>query len=197
MISTFHNQCRGEKDMDTLYLIIIAFVVVAAVLMVIWFISRQQRQRIEVVEEENVRSHRDEYIPFDEEAAEVLERRIVKCSECDEEVSPYDEECPNCGARLSMAVYECSNCSKEVDPRDKECPHCGEILLPDPYVCPNCMKPVEEDSTKCDYCGARYWSPILLDEKSLKKKTSRTQPVEEPEPEEERPSRPVRRRSYR
>jgi DNA-directed RNA polymerase subunit RPC12/RpoP/Na+-transporting methylmalonyl-CoA/oxaloacetate decarboxylase gamma subunit len=183
--------------MDILIMILIGFVLLFFVIAIIWFISRQQRRQVEAIEEEPRAIGRREMIPFDDEAAEVLERRIVRCSKCDEEVSPYDEECPHCGARLSVGIYECSSCGKEVDPRDKECPHCGEILLPEPYVCPSCGKPVEEDARRCDICGARFWSPILLDERSLKKKAVREEPEPEPEPERDSPRRPVRRRSLR
>ncbi len=182
--------------MEILYWILIVFGFLVALIMIIWFISKQQKGNVEAIEDEAPRRGMREMIPFDEEAAEVLERRIVKCSKCDEDVSPYDEECPHCGSRLSIGIYECSNCGETVDPRDKECPHCGENLLPDPYVCPNCLKPVEEDSQKCDSCGSRYWSPILLDEKTMKKKRRKFEEPEEPESEPE-PERPRRRRAYR
>jgi DNA-directed RNA polymerase subunit RPC12/RpoP len=182
--------------MDIIIMILIGFGLLIAVIAVIWFISRHQRRQVEAIEEEPRRGSMREMVPFDEEAAEVLERRIVRCSKCDEEVSPYDDECPHCGARLTVGIYECSSCGKEVDPRDKECPHCGEILLPEPYVCPNCSKPVEDDARKCDSCGARFWSPILLDEASLKKKVRKEEPLTQPN-QEEPPVRPARRRSLR
>ena len=84
-------------------------------------------------------------VPFDEEMEEALYRRRVVCPDCGEEVDPYDDECPACGARMTFGEFECSNCGEAVDPRDKECPKCGEILLPDPFVCPKCSKPVEAD----------------------------------------------------
>ena len=182
--------------MDTLWLVLLgAFVLIAVVLIIIRFATKQKKPQVEAIEEHERHYHDRETIPFDEEAAEVLERRIVRCSKCDEEVSPYDEYCPHCDSKLVVGSYECSSCGKDVDPRDKECPHCGEILLPDPYVCPVCGKPVESDSTKCDSCGAKYWSPILLDENSLKKKKIAEQPIEEEPPQEE--ERPRRRRAYR
>ncbi|MGA1866779.1 MAG: zinc ribbon domain-containing protein, partial [Thermoplasmatota archaeon] len=64
--------------------------------------------------------------------------------------------------------FECPNCGSWVDPRERECPKCGEILLPEPFVCPNCMAAVEADATRCDNCRARFWSPIRLDDKTLK-----------------------------
>lgn len=183
--------------MDTIWIVLIgAFVALAVILIIIKFATRQRKPQLEAIEEEGQRYHQREMIPFDDEAAEVLERRIVRCSKCDEEVSPYDEFCPHCDARLVIGSYECSSCGKDVDPRDKECPHCGEILMPDPYVCPVCGKPVEGDSTKCDSCGAKYWSPILLDEMSLKKKR-RVMEMEAEEKEEE-PEEPSRgRRNFR
>jgi DNA-directed RNA polymerase subunit RPC12/RpoP len=194
--SSFHKYQRSEIGMDIIVMILIGFGLLLALIAIIWVISRQQRRQVEAIEEEPGRRDRREIIPFDEEAAEVLERRIVRCSKCDEEVSPYDEECPHCNARLSVGIYECSSCGKEVDPRDKECPHCGEILLPEPYVCPNCGRPVEKDARRCDNCGARFWSPILLDEASMKKKTGKSEP-ESIEPVEEPRRRPQRRRPLR
>ena len=157
--------------MDTIIWILIGIGAFVILMALVWFITKlSQRKPVEVVEEERYRPRKEEMVPFDEEVMEVLERRIIRCANCDEEVSPYDDVCPHCGARLSMNIYECSNCGKEVDPRDRECPHCGEILLPEPYVCPKCFKPVEADASKCDYCGATFWSPILLDEETLKRK---------------------------
>jgi DNA-directed RNA polymerase subunit RPC12/RpoP len=183
--------------MDVQYWILIIFGLLIALVIIFWIISRQRRGQVEAIEEDLPRRPPREMVVFDEEAAEVLERRIVKCSNCSGEVSPYDEECPNCGARLSLGRYECSNCGSEVDPRDKECPQCGEILLPDPYVCPNCLKPVEMDSQRCDNCGARYWSPILLDEATLKKRRRKLEDTGIPKPEEKPEETSRRRRSLR
>jgi DNA-directed RNA polymerase subunit RPC12/RpoP len=198
MIYSFHIKKRGEVIMDTIWLILIGvFVALVVVFVIFKVLTSQRRPQVEAIEEDRRPMDRREFVPFDEEAAEVLERRIVRCSKCDEEVSPYDDYCPHCEARLTIGAYECSNCGKDVDPRDKECPHCGEILLPDPYVCPVCGRPVEQDSTKCDSCGAKYWSPILLDEASLKRKKIAEQPQQVEEEEEVEEERPRRRRAYR
>ena len=137
-------------------------------------------------------------IPFNEEIEEALYKKRVVCPECGEDVDPYDEECPSCCSRMRSVVFECSNCGKEVDPRDTECPHCGDILLPDPFVCPSCNKPVEIDATRCDNCNARFWSPIRLDEASMKKRMkSFEEPKEEEKVEESDEPAVRRRRAYR
>lgn len=185
--------------MDTMTIAIIAFLVILIVGILIafyyvYFLSRR-RTEVEALEYDRPGKRMTEMVPFDEEVEEALYKKRVVCPVCGEDVDPYDEECPACGAKLSSGVFECSNCGKEVDPRDKECPHCGEILLPDPFVCPNCNKPVEMDATKCDSCGARFWSPIRLDEVSMKKRIRKFEEPEE-EPEEE-PQERLRVRSRR
>jgi hypothetical protein len=52
------------------------------------------------------------------------------------------------------------------------------------------------DATTCDTCGSRFWSPIRLDEESMKE---RLHDIEEPALEQEvlEEEEPVRRRAYR
>lgn len=159
-------------------LIIIGLIAALVVAYIIYFIYRSRKPK-EVGEEIPARYREDEFF-YDEGMDEAFSKRVFTCEKCGEEISPYDEECPSCGSRLRPGVFECSNCGREVDPRDKECPHCGEILLPEPYVCPKCGNPVEADSTSCDRCRAKFWSPILLDEGSIKKRRRKI-----PQPEEE------------
>jgi hypothetical protein len=190
---------RGDSTMETWALILAVALFLAILLALgIYYIITQSRKRreIESVEVEGPRWRTDEIMPFDEDMEEALYKKRVVCPDCGEDVDPYDEECPACGARMTFGEFECSNCGSGVDPRDKECPQCGEILFPDPFVCPNCQSPVEAESERCDSCGARYWSPIRLDEKSMKERLhSFEEPelIEEPELEE----RPVARRAYR
>ena len=190
---------RGDSTMETWTVILIVAIPIAILFAIgIYYIMIMSRRRkdIEAVEVERPYDRTTEITPFDEDMEEALYKKRVVCPDCGEDVDPYDEECPACGVRLSFGEFECSNCGSSVDPRDKECPQCGEILFPDPFVCPNCQSPVEADSERCDSCGARYWSPIRLDEKSMKERLhSFEEPefVEEPELEE----RPVGRRAYR
>ncbi|MFW3146731.1 MAG: zinc ribbon domain-containing protein [Thermoplasmatota archaeon] len=166
-------------------------------LVLVYFIITRRKPEVQALEMERPGYGAREMVPFDEEMEEALYKKRIVCPECGEDVDPYDEECPACGSRMKAGIFECSNCAREVDPRDKECPHCGEILLPDPFVCPSCGRPVEADSSRCDSCGARYWSPIRLDEASLKKRTRREEEEKVEEPPEEPPEKPRRVRGYR
>lgn len=185
---------RGEVLMDTLLmiaLVLVGLIAFAFLIFLVYFImSGKKREE----PEEETRPRRKVEFYYDEDMEEAMEGRIFTCDNCGDEVSPYDEECPGCGSKLTPGVFECSNCNREVDPRDRECPHCGEILLPEPYVCPKCSSPVEAESIKCDRCGAEYWSPILLDEKSIDKRRKKMSFEEEPEPEEEEEKPRMRRR---
>ncbi|MFO8050553.1 MAG: zinc ribbon domain-containing protein [Thermoplasmatota archaeon] len=187
--------------METLSIVIIAILAIAVLSILfafyyIYFIAR--KREVEALEVERPGIGRQEMIPFDEDIEEALYKKRVVCPECGEDVDPYDEVCPHCESRMSSGVFECSNCGKEVDPRDKECPHCGDILLPDPFVCPSCGRPVEMDATRCDSCGARFWSPIRLDDASVKKRVRKFEEPKGEESEEESPERgPQKRRSYR
>lgn len=183
--------------MDTWAYILAAVLLIVIVLaIVIYYIITSRKKEVEAVEVERPQTGAREIIPFDEDMEAALYKKKVVCPECKEDVDPYDEVCPYCQVRLKFGEFECSNCGSLVDPRDKECPQCGEILFPDPFVCPNCQAAVEADSTKCDSCGARFWSPIRLDERSLKSRLRKLEDVgSEPEPEKE--ERPSRRRAYR
>jgi len=161
--------------METWLIILIVVLVIAAVcgLALVYFLT-QRKEEVEAVEVGR-RQYGNDLTPFDGELEGVLERRTMNCPNCGDVVGPYDEECPACNTRLKAGEYECGNCHTAVDPRENVCPNCGDILLAEPYVCPKCDYPVEADSRKCDNCGATYWSPILLDRKSIK---ARMRPVE-------------------
>jgi len=149
-------------------IVAIGLIVIFAIVIIIYYIATRKKPEVEAVEVNRRYGGGREMVPFDEDMEEALSRRRVVCPDCGEEVDPYDENCPSCGARMIYGEFECSNCGAAVDPRDKECPKCGEILLPDPFVCPSCQRPVDSDATRCDSCGARFWSPIRLDERSMK-----------------------------
>jgi uncharacterized OB-fold protein len=178
-------------------LLAIGLIVIFAIVIIIYYMATRRKSEVEAVEVDRRQGGRREMVPFDEDMEEALYRRRVVCPDCGDEVDPYDENCPSCGARMTFGEFECSNCGEAVDPRDKECPKCGEILLPDPFVCPSCSKPVEADATRCDNCGARFWSPIRLDEKAMKDRLKKFADDEEKAEPEEEEARPKRRRAYR
>ena len=179
--------------MDTIILIGIIILIVV-VFVIGYFLLRQNRRNVvpEAVERPRYHQGFDDYI--DEDMEEAISRRIFTCPNCDTEVGPFDEECPSCGAHLKVGEFECPNCGQNVDPRDRECPVCGEILTPEPYVCPNCYSVVEPDTRRCDRCGTSFWSPIQLDENTLKKKRREyiREEDEEGKEEEKREERDIR-----
>ena len=63
---------------------------------------------------------------------------LIKCTECEKEVSDQATSCPNCGAPINT------------DAQKKFCKHCGEKIDKDCIICPKCGKQVEQlnDSSK-------------------------------------------------
>ncbi|MBN1538833.1 MAG: zinc ribbon domain-containing protein [Candidatus Thermoplasmatota archaeon] len=176
------------------YLLAGGMFLVIIIIFVIYIILSNRRREVEAVEIARPRRRGREIVPFNEDIEAALYKRRVLCPECDEEVNPFDQECPSCHCRLRPDEFECPNCGSLVDPRDRECPHCGEILLPEPFVCPNCLSPVEPDAVRCDNCRAKFWSPIRLDETTLKSRLKKIENASE-EPKWEKSS--LRRRPYR
>ena len=159
--------------MELAYILLIAFFIIAIAVIVIYYLITKGSSRSEEALEIKDRSRRGSMTPFSDRSDEMLASRQFVCPECGEGVGPRDEECPACGKKLVLGEFECNNCGKTVDPTYTECPYCGEILLPEPYVCPRCHSPVEFDATSCDACKSKFWSPILLDEASMKKRKAK------------------------
>jgi len=179
--------------MNPYILIVLVFFLLVIAVVILYFLLRPKRDKVATAEARPGQM-RGWSMEDDEEMEEALSRRIFTCPNCDTEVGPYDEECPSCGAHLKVGEFECPNCGQNVDPRDRECPVCGEILTPEPYVCPNCYSVVEPDTRRCDRCGTSFWSPIQLDENTLKKKRREyiREEDEEGKEEEKREERDIR-----
>ena len=53
---------------------------------------------------------------------------LVKCKECDRDVSDAAAACPNCGAPVP----------KTIDADEEQCPFCMTVVRAEATVCPNC-----------------------------------------------------------
>lgn len=58
---------------------------------------------------------------------------LIRCSECDGQVSDKAVSCPHCGAPAAVALrkarkHTCDECEGEVEPEATACPHCGAPL---------------------------------------------------------------------
>ncbi len=58
---------------------------------------------------------------------------LIKCPECQKEISEQATSCPNCGCPISPVKVE-----------QKYCKHCGELIDKDCVICPKCGKQVED-----------------------------------------------------
>ena len=182
----------------TILIVIFGLLVFTALVFLLIFFLWPKKQA-DAIEMRGPRRRMDT-LDYQEPDEELMNRKFL-CPKCNSEVYYDEEECPSCGNAFVKGEFECPSCSKMVDPREKECPYCGEILLEEPYVCPNCSNPVSPDSTRCDRCNITYWSPIKLDQRTLK---NRKRPVateeraEEPkEDNKEERLHPGRSRKYR
>ena len=50
-----------------------------------------------------------------------------------------------------MALIKCSECNKEISSSAKVCPHCG--IKQSNEVCPECGKKLKGDEQNCPECG--------------------------------------------
>jgi len=50
---------------------------------------------------------------------------LVKCKECEKEVSDKAGVCPGCGCPIETALIKCSECGKEISAKASACPGCG------------------------------------------------------------------------
>lgn len=61
---------------------------------------------------------------------------LIKCSECNKEISDKASACPNCGCPIEKKIT-CSECGKEIKENDKVCKNCGcpiEIKKPKVFI---------------------------------------------------------------
>lgn len=78
---------------------------------------------------------------------------LIKCPECQKEISEQATSCPNCGCPISPVKVE-----------QKYCKHCGELIDKDCVICPKCGKQVEDlniclDISSCSIYNIAYSSP--------------------------------------
>ncbi len=59
---------------------------------------------------------------------------IIKCPECNNEVSTSAEKCPHCGVRISGNIKTCPDCGKVVLRTESSCPACGASLQNTPVM---------------------------------------------------------------
>lgn len=53
-----------------------------------------------------------------------------------------------------MALIKCKNCNGEVSSMAKKCPHCGTSLVPNKgIICSECGNKIKDGATVCDKCG--------------------------------------------
>ena len=50
---------------------------------------------------------------------------LIKCPECEKEISDKAAMCPNCGFEIPKKVF-CRACGKQINPNVEYCPNCGE-----------------------------------------------------------------------
>ena len=50
---------------------------------------------------------------------------LIKCPECEKEISDKAIECPKCGYPLAKNKVFCEDCGKEIPKESKKCPNCG------------------------------------------------------------------------
>lgn len=66
---------------------------------------------------------------------------LIKCPECNNDVSEYADKCPNCGCPIDVIKNEINNKLKELKENLPEiCPICGEpsANIKDDMTCPIC-----------------------------------------------------------
>ena len=53
-----------------------------------------------------------------------------------------------------MALIKCKNCNGEVSSMAKKCPHCGTSLVPTKdIICSECGNKIKDGAAICDKCG--------------------------------------------
>jgi predicted amidophosphoribosyltransferase len=81
---------------------------------------------------EGIKSHLERFLKTSKEHLVV---EPDECPKCFAEISPTDEKCRSCGARLKkptddQPITHCPECRSRVGPKDRKCPTCGRRLKP-------------------------------------------------------------------